>query len=334
MKKNFLKLLSLLVLISAFVGCGSKSEEKNEGPVVKVIKVGYENNPGEPIDLAVKKWAEIVEVKSNGALKMELYPSSQLGSKQDLIQMMELGGNVVTITDGSALLDYAPELAILTAPFIADSYDEMDRLVESNWFKDNEKVLNTKGLEVLTANWHYGEMHMISKKPIRTPEDLRGIKMRCPSNSFFLEATKATGATPTPMPLSDLYTALAQGVVDAAFNPITVLYGTKMHEQTKYLSLTGHIKIQSIWLGSKTFFDTLEADEIEIIKNAGNEAGLFLNENLAMSEKESLQKISESGVVILEVDKNLFREKVKPFYESIPQWPEGLYEKVRSEMSN
>lgn len=329
MKRHILKVIAILTMVVLVIGCGSK-EAADE---TKIIKIGYENNPGEPVDVAVKRWAEIVEEKSNGSLKLELYPSSQLGSKQDLIEMMELGGNVVTITDGSALLDYAPELAILTAPFIADTYEEMDKLVQSPWFEENRKVLNSKGLEVVTANWHYGEMHMISKRPIKTPEDLRGIKMRCPSNSFFLEATKSTGATPTPMPLSDLYTAIAQGVVDAAFNPIPVLYGTKMHEQAKYLSMTGHIKIQSIWLGSKTFFDTLKPEEIQIVKEAGDEAGLFLNKNLEASEEESLAKMVESGVEIIEVNKDLFREKVGSFYTSIPQWPEGLYERVRGEMT-
>lgn len=331
MKKYILKLSVLLSVLTLFIACGSKPSEEEK---VKVVKVGYENNPGEPIDLAVKRWAEIVEDKSGGSIKLELYPSSQLGSKQDLLEMMELGGNVITITDGSALLDYAPQLAILTAPFIADTYDQMDKLVKSEWFKENEAVLNEKGLEVITANWHYGEMHMIAKKPIRTPDDLKGMKMRTPSNSFFLEATKATGATPTPMPLSDLYTAIAQGVVDAAFNPIPVLFGTKMHEQAKYLSLTGHIKIQSIWLGSKMFFDTFNESDIALIKSSGDEAGLFLNKNLEASEKESLDKMRESGVEIIEVDKSLFREKVGSFYTSIPQWPAGLYERVRSEMEN
>ncbi|GAA0180985.1 C4-dicarboxylate TRAP transporter substrate-binding protein [Clostridium sediminicola] len=337
-KRVIASVLCVVLSMATLVGCGKKaSNEQGDGTAEKkekiVIKVGYENNPGEPIDVAVNEWARLVKERSNGEIELQLYPSSQLGSKKDLTEQMTMGGNVITISDGAALMDYVPDIGILTGPFLADNYDEMDKAVNSEWFAENVAKLEEKGITVLTANWHYGEMHLITKEPVKAPEDLKGMKVRCPNSSLFISITEAMGATPTPMPLSDLYTALAQGVVEGAYNPLPVLYGTKMHEQAKHLSLTGHIKIQSIWIASDKFIKSLPADAVELVKTAGNDAGLFLNKNNEEAEKKATEDMKAAGVEIIDVDKSLFRETVSDFYNTIPEWSEGLYERVREEMT-
>lgn len=296
------------------------------------IKVAYENHPGEPTDKVMNYWADLLKERSNGEIVLELYPSSQLGSKGDVMDQAMMGMNVVTITDVGFLADYEPDLSALYGPFLAENSEKLLKIYESPWFEEKNQILKDHGVHLVITNYNYGDRHIIAKKPIRTPEDLEGLKIRVPDNPIQIKAFEAMGATPTPMPLADVYPALTQGVIDGAENPLSVLYGQKLHEPAKYLSLINYLTTVAVWMGGEAFFSTLPEDQLQLIHETGYEAGLYSQELAKESEEEFKKLMQEEGVEIIEPDREAFREKAMQVYEQFPEWSPNLYETLQEQL--
>lgn len=296
---------------------------------VYTINISYENNPGEPVDLAVQEWKRLAEEKSGGRLILETYPSSQLGSKVDVIEQMMTGANVIAIADASFLMDYVPDLGIVSGPYLTENYDQLFKLTQSDWFKEQEAKLQEKGLHIVTTKWIYGTRHMVVNKPVTKPEDFKGMKIRVPNNQLFIKTIEGMGGTPTPMPWGDVYPALSQGVVDGAENPLPVLYGSKMHEQAKYVALTEHIQMISQWIAGQQFIESLPDDIVAILKETGDLAGDVMNEMVMSADAETIEKLKEAGVTVNEVDVAAFRAAVEGIYSEFPEWTPGLFDKIQ-----
>ena len=166
MKKCLALLLALVLCAGTLAGCGGKSDSapapagkapdssaSSQEPAAQpaadpvIVKIGYENNPGEPIDQACNAWAEYLSELSGGTMEMQCYPSSQLGAKNDIIDQMLAGDNVITLADGAFLADRgAPDMGIQFAPFLFDTYDEAWKLVESDWWEKQSAICRENGL--------------------------------------------------------------------------------------------------------------------------------------------------------------------------------------------
>ncbi|MBI0579893.1 C4-dicarboxylate TRAP transporter substrate-binding protein [Neobacillus cucumis] len=323
--------LALFLCISMMlVGCGkSKSASGGKEQDVYTIKIGYENQPGEPIDLAAKEWKRLAEEKSKGKIKIELYPSSQLGSKQDVIEQMKTGANIIHIADASFLMDYVPDIGILSAPYLADSYDDLFKVTDSEWFKGLEKDLQKQGIHIVSTKWIYGDRHLITTKPVREPKDLKGLKVRVPSNPLSIKIMEKMGATATPLPLGEVYPSIAQGVIDGMENPLPVIYGSKVYEKAKYLSLTGHTNMIIQWIAGQSYIDTLPADVVKVLQETGDEAGKFMGEKVKESEQSNMKDLKAAGVKVIEPDKEAFKEATKSVYKEMTDWSPGLYDKIQ-----
>jgi tripartite ATP-independent transporter DctP family solute receptor len=244
-----------------------------------VIQLGYENHPGEPIDLACREWAHLLEQESGGAMKMDVYPSSQLGSKNDIIDQMIAGDSVITLADGAFYADRGvPDFNIVFAPYLIDSWEACWKLVDSDWYKEQVAKLQKMGVKILTSKWIYGDRHTLTKKPVRTVADIKGMKIRVPNNAMQIAGFEVLGAAPAPMPLGEVYTALQQGVIDGLENPLQVLYNGKFQEVAKYLTLDGHVRNFCVWACGTIFFDSLTSDQQRILMETGDKAGLFNND--------------------------------------------------------
>lgn len=293
------------------------------------IKAAYENNPGEPFDRAMHEWARLFKEATDGKGEIHLYPSSQLGSKKDVMEQMKMGAAMITLTDGAFFADYIPDFAILMGPYLGKDYTELIKLSETPWFADLSSRLEEKGFHILAANWLYGSRHMVTNRPVYTPADLKGLKIRVPNTRIQIEAMKEMGATPTPMPLAEVYPALTTGVIDGAENPIPVLYGQKHHEPAKYLILTGHLDtIADITIGNK-YYQQLPDDIKKALTESCKQAGDYMTRILLESEKEIVEKMKAEGVTVIEVDRALFREASKNTYLNFPEWTPGLYDTLQ-----
>jgi tripartite ATP-independent transporter DctP family solute receptor len=331
MKKFFLSLLVFALAFTTLYAGGSADTSAAAGKKV-VIQTGYENNPGEPVDLAIHEWKRLVEERSQGSLEMQIFPSSQMGTKNEIIDQMLAGMSAITLADGAFFADRGiADLGITMAPYLFSSWDEAWKLVESDWWAGQMKLLQENGLHVLAANFIYGDRHTLTKRPIRTVEDFRGLKLRVPNNLIQVKGTEVMGATPTPLPLGEVYTALQQGVVDGVENPLPVLYGGKFQEVAKYLTLDAHIKLITSWFCGEKFFASLTPELQAVLVDTGKEAGLYNNKLQEKAAEEVIAQFKAEGVEIITVDIAKFQEKAKTFYD-LPEikskWTPGLFETV------
>lgn len=193
-----------------------------------VLQVAFENSISEPIGQGIVKAQELLKEKSGGTMEIQIYPDSQLGDKSSLIDSMLLGENVCTVADGAFYADYGvPDFGIVFGPFLFDSWDQCWTLIESDWYKEQCDKLEEKGLKLVASNWIYGERHTLTTVPVNTVDDLKGLKIRVPSNEIQSKGFDVLGATSTGMALGDVYQALQTKTIDGAENPLATLYGRK-----------------------------------------------------------------------------------------------------------
>lgn len=293
------------------------------------IKVAYENNPGEPIDKVMHYWKDVLAERSKGEIVLDLYPSSQLGAKKDVTEQAMMGMNIITLSDVGFLVDFDPDLGILFGPYLTDDPQKLFAIYESDWFKKKNEALKKKGIHIVMSNYLYGVRQILAKKPINTPADMKGMKIRVPNNVMQIKAIEAMGATPTPMPLGEVYPALAQGIIDGVENPISVLYGQKLHEQAKYLSMVGYITNTSLWLGGEAFFETLPPAQLELIHETAREAGVYSQKITTELDAQMIGKMKEAGVTVITPDVAPFKAAAKKVYSEFPKWTPGLYEQIQ-----
>ena len=326
------KLSRSLVLLAVFtLVCGGMSTAWAAPKYT--IKVGYESHPGEAIDLEVRYWAKLVDERSNGTVKLEPYPSSQLGSKLEVIEQGTMGANVCVLADPGFLGEYVPDLTILSGPYFAE-WDKLFKLIRTDWFKEQEAKLYEKGLLGLSYNWMLGSRNLVANKPVLKPEDFKGLKIRVPSAKIQIEAFKAMGATPTPMPLSEVYTALTQGVIDGAENPTNVLYGQKHFEAAPNLMLIESVNMLSCWMIGRAYAEKLPQDVLQMLKETCDEAGEYSKKLVPELDDKAAKQIEEAGAKVFAVDKELFREAARPTYDKFPEWTPNLYNDLQKLMES
>ena len=326
MKKVVFAFAALLLLAAAAIAA--------DGPV---LHLGLENSLSEPVGQGVLKWKELLAARNTG-LTMEVFPDSQLGNKTDIIDQMLLGEPVMTLADGAFFADYGvADMGIVFGPFLFDSWDQCWRLIESDWWKEQCGKLADMGIKVVTSNWAYGERHILTTKPVKAAEDLKGLQIRVPTNQIQTKGFEVLGATPVGMSLGDVYTALQQGTIDGGENPLSTLYGRKHHEVAKYLILDGHVLNYTNWICSAMWFDGLTPEQQKALVETGREAGVFNNELQAEAEERYMNLMKNEGVsVVIPTEEVLagFRAKALDFYKQGATfgWSDGLYERVKAAM--
>ena len=302
-----------------------------------VVQLGLENSLSEPIGQGVTKWAELLNARDTG-LTMQVFPDSQLGNKTDIIDQMLLGEPVITLADGAFFADYGvPDMGIVFGPFLFANWDECWKLIQSNWWAEQSKKLEEKGLHILAANWAYGARHTLTTKPVNTVDDLKGLQIRVPTNQIQTKGFEVLGATPVGMSLGDVYTALQQGTIDGGENPLATLYGRKHHEVAKYLILDGHVLNFTNWICSQMWFESLTEEQQKALVETGYEAGVFNNELQSKAEEHYMNLMKDEGVTVVvpsEEVLNGFRAKAENFYKEGKAfgWSDGLFETVKDAM--
>ncbi|MDY6417050.1 MAG: C4-dicarboxylate TRAP transporter substrate-binding protein, partial [Succinivibrio dextrinosolvens] len=317
--KNILTKATLAACLAAVMTIGASAASADD---TVVLRVGYGNNPGEPFDLGCHKWKELIEERSGGKFKIELYPSSQLGSKDDVMDQMVAGEPVCTLTDGAFFYDRGvKDMGIVFGPFLFDNWDQAFKLNASQWYQDQSKLVEENAhLKIIGADWKYGARHTLTTKPINKVEDFKGMKIRVPTNNIQVKGFEVLGATPTPMALGEVYTSLQQGTIDGVENPLAVLYNGKFHEVAKYLLLDGHVfNITNLVVGTD-FYNSLTPEQQKLLVETCHEAGLYQNKIVEDSEAEILAKFKAEGVTVVDPSpefKKALVETSKKFY-SLP----------------
>lgn len=324
MKKVLSLLVVLVMTVGLLAGCGGGSSApggdtgNGAGEEAKVyeLKMSTQLADTHPMVEGFRELAKRLEEKSGGRLKMEVFPSAQLGSDEDVIEQAIQGVNVAVLTDGGRMGNYVEEMGIILAPYFADSYDEVLKVTESDMWKQWEQELAEEhGIRVLSFNWYDGPRHFLTNKPVTKPEDLKGVRIRTPGAPVWSESVKALGATPVSMPWTEVYTAVQQKAIDGAEGQHTASYTSHLYEVLKYIDKTAHFQLVNGIIVGEKWFQTLPADLQQLLIE---ETKAVAAENARYIEQvadEYEQKMVEAGMEVVEVDLEAFKAAAEQAYE-------------------
>ncbi len=300
-----------------------------------VIKAGHVLAPTEPTHLALLKWAERMKERTNGQVEMQIFASSQLGSNRDMMEQAVLGAGVISHTDPGYTQDYYANFGVLSGPFLFREWDQAKKLVNGPLVKEWAEVMRKdKGLRLLALNWYFGPRHIISHIPMRSPEEMKGKKVRVPPNILWKETIQAMGGAPTPLEWAEVYTGLSQKVVDAAEAPLSTLLGTRLYEVAKVITLTGHFKqITGMVIGEK-FFQGLPANVQKILEEEALLAGDEMSAMTLAKQDEFMKALKDKGVTFYQGDAAAFERATQVVYTKFPKWTPGIYEKVKAALGS
>jgi TRAP-type C4-dicarboxylate transport system substrate-binding protein len=247
-----------------------------------------------------------------------LFPNSQLGPDEDVLEQARAGAPVAVVVDGGRLAVFQNEFGVLGAPFLASGYDGIRKVVTSDMFEGWVKSLNEgSGLQVLSFNWWQGERHLLTNKPVATPADLSGIRMRTPGAPVWMETIAAMGATPTPMPWGEVYSALSSNVIDGAEAQFPAIVGAKLNEVISNVTKTGHINLITGVVTSGPWFSSLPADLQTILRDEALKAGDIASYGTRDSLEAIEKQLTDEGVTISEVDVTPFRDATAGVYDKL-----------------
>ena len=276
------------------------------------IKFAHAGSLTHPYSVGLNLLTPILEKKSGGAVKLQVFCCAQLGSERELAEGVRLGTiNMTSVAAEGALPAWVPELQAFGLPFIIRDREHIYKVLDGSVGKELESKLNAQGFVVL-GWWELGFRNMTSKdKPIRTPDDLKGLKMRVQEAKVWLGMMRALGAIPTPIPFGELYNALQQGVVDGQENPIVTVTSMKFYEVQKQIGLTEHTYTALPVLASKKWWDTLKPSQREVIAASVKESVPLQRKAVGGQVDEGIGFLKTQGVTINAVDKAKFMEATK-----------------------
>jgi TRAP-type C4-dicarboxylate transport system substrate-binding protein len=254
-----------------------------------------------------KQLAESVKARSNGRLVVEVYPSAQLGSDEDVIEQALQGVNVAVLTDGGRMGNYVKDIAIIGMAYFADNYDDVLKVTQSAKFAEWEKELVDKnGIRILSFNWYDGGRHFFTNKVVNTPADLKGQRIRTPGAPAWAESVTALGGTPVAMPWGETYSAVQSKAVDGCEVQLTSALGSRIYEVLKYMVRTEHFQLINGLIVGEKWFQTLPQDLqtilLEETKAAGEKNARYVESKIAEIEKQ----LVGYGITIIEPDEQSF----------------------------
>ena len=297
-----------LVLVLVF-GLGMVSEAK------MVLKLGHYANAEHAGNKAAKMFAEGVAKRTNGEITVEIYPNNELGNPPEVLEQNVLGVIDMSLPTQGQLAKYSKKFGCVMLPFAYSGYDQAYKVLDGPFIEWANPELEAAGL-IFLANWEWGFRNLTnSVRPINTPDDCKGLKIRTPPELSNQSAMEALGATVQTIQFSELPMALKQGVVDGQENPVSVIYAFKIYETQKYLAMTGHTYNSMVHVMSKKTWDKMTPEQQQIVREESKKAGDFMRETLRGDEAGQIKKLQELGMEVTWPDVAAFKAKMGPAYE-------------------
>ncbi|MGV8955167.1 MAG: TRAP transporter substrate-binding protein [Cypionkella sp.] len=274
------------------------------------LKLGHPANEQNTWHLASVKFAEEMKALTDGRIEVEVYPNETLGKEMDVINGMQLGTADMTIT-GESLQNWAPMAALLAVPYAYKSLEDMDA-VASGELGDRIKaqIIEKAGIRPI-AYFARGPRNLTSNRPITTPAELSGLKMRVPNVPLFLNVWQALGASPTPMAFSEVFTSLQNGTIDAQENPLALIKSANFAEVQKYVNKTEHVRSWIYLTISEGAWGKLsEADQANVME-AAKRAQTYERELFLAQETSLVSELEAAGMTFVDVDGAAFAAAAK-----------------------
>ncbi len=351
-KKVFLLILFTLLVVA---GCSSNNANNNADSGNQnadnnannsssaneiTIRIAHSSAPNSARDLGAKKFKEVLEAETDGKVKVEIYPASQLGSPTEQVQAVQLGNLEMSIVPTSFMGGFQPLITLLDIPFLfPNDTESLLELQQSDAMRALLDKTDDVGIKTLGL-WHTGYKQFSGPKALNTPEAFKGLKFRAMPSPVIFEQFKVLGASPTDLPFAETYNALQNGTIDAQENPLDTIYDMKLHEVQDVVTMTDHGVLDQMIIINKDFYDGLD----QSIKDAMEKAFLAGRDVTVKATYENIEKVrgimEESGLQFVQItdeERAVFVEKMQAvrdfFVKEFGEEGKRLLESIEAEIN-
>jgi tripartite ATP-independent transporter DctP family solute receptor len=293
------------------------------------LKLGHvsSSDPKDNWQVGSMKFAELVDKKTNGAVKVQVFPSSQIGNDRDMTEGMRIGSVDLGLIAG-VLSNFEPRMGLLEIPYIFRDTDHMRKVLNGPVGDELSKSLLKSGIRVL-GWWERGPRMLTANKPVKGVADVKGMKIRVPEIPVSVDSWRAFGANPTPMAFGEVYSGLQQKVIDAQENPLAIIANAKLNEVQKYVMRSNHIYGYVALAMSEKNFQKLTPEQQKAVMEAGKEATAFENKIVWENEEQLAKDLAAKGMQFVDVNTQEFINAAKPVQASYgDKLGKDLYDKI------
>jgi TRAP-type C4-dicarboxylate transport system substrate-binding protein len=294
----------LMVLLVLALGAVASAQE------TYLLRFGHVQTDAEEYHKAYVRWAERVAERSGGRLQIEVFPNAQLGVEADVLEQMRRGSNVGWQTDPARLGQYVEEFAVLYGAYLLSGFEDFERLVGSPTIESwSQRLEEEFGLKVVSYAYAQGFRNVMANKVARSPQEMRGVRIRTAPAPAWLATVNSLGAVATGLPYGELYNAVQTGVVDGAELPVAAARALSVYEVADYIIETRHIYQMNVQVVSAQWFNSLPEDLQQILVEECNRAGLEATQALEAKAAEDMQFLIDNGMELIaweEIDNEAF----------------------------
>ena len=298
----------------------------------KELKFGHVGAPGSLFAVSAEHFAEVANANLPDGWSVAVFGSSQLGKDREMLQKLKLG-TIDFALPSTVMSSVAPEFGLFEMPYLVKDRAHMQRIEQEIVWPQLVPAAEEEGYGIL-ALWENGFRNVTNNvKPINTPADLEGVKLRTPNGEWRVNMFRSYGANPTPMAFSEVFVALQTGVIDGQENPLAQIASAKFHEVQDYLSMTGHVYTPAYVTVSANHFGKLPEEVQAALKDAAQETQNFVYETAAQMDIDLLDQLKAGGMQVNEPDKQAFIDASAPIYEAFAEQVDGGKEMVDTAIS-
>jgi tripartite ATP-independent transporter DctP family solute receptor len=280
----------------------------------QTLRLGHNISTSSPYHLSAEHFARLVQERTQGRIRVQVFPAGALGNERDMIEGAQIGTIDLVVTSSAAAGPFVPALRILDVPFLFRDPAHARGVLDGPLGAELLAAMPARNLIGL-AWGDIGFRHITANRPVRTVEDMRGLKLRAQNNPIHLAAYRALGAQPTVIGFNELYAALQTGVVDANEQPISIHVASRFFEVQRNLTLTGHLVASAMFVASPSTFNRLPAATQEILRTAARESIPVMRNAADEQDRAGLATLRERGMTIQETfDRDGFLRALQPAF--------------------
>ncbi|MDR1943538.1 MAG: TRAP transporter substrate-binding protein [Synergistaceae bacterium] len=330
MKKTIFSLLFASIILCS----GGLSRDSSASPAGRVFEISISHHTGEDNSWhrACVFFKEYVEERSGGRIKVKIYPNDQFGSEVETIHSILTGGGADMTLTGESMQSVVPEMGVLAVPYLITSSEELNRVVNGAVGEKLEKLLADKANMTVLGYFERGARNITANRPIRKTRDMEGLRIRITASKITMAAMNALGASPMPMPLSEVQNALRRGVVEAQENPLAMIKTMKFYEAQKFLCKTEHLRSWVYIVISESKLNAMPEDLRSLVIEAGREMQRVEHEMFVRDEEDLESFLEDAGMTVVDdVDRKAFADTTLSAIETaLPPEVRRLYDLIKS----
>jgi TRAP-type C4-dicarboxylate transport system substrate-binding protein len=307
----------ILTVSMGFSACPKREKKADDSQQTYTLKMSTQLADNTPMVAGFRAWSAAVKQRTNGRVDIEVYTSAVLGSDEDVIEQALQGVNVAVLTDGGRMANYVKDIGIVGMAYIAENYEELTKITETNTFKNLDAYLVKEGIRILSYNWYDGPRNFYTNKVINTPADLNGVRIRTPGAAVWSRSVASLGATPVAMGWVDSYSALRNKIIDGVEVQSTSAFPAKMYEVTRYITKTEHFQLANFIMVGERWFSTLPAEYQQILMEECKKASVVNARQILSVAEDFEQQMVANGMQINQIDKTPFIAAADRAYEEL-----------------